>query len=534
MGSLLSPLIHRYLFLFTLGIAFCSLPFSRFTLSIGLIAFSINWVLEGDWHSKINRLKSNISLFLFLLIYLFLLFGMLYTEDLHSGIRELQQKIPLLIIPIVIATSKPTSEKEFFYIILSFCVAVTVSSFYSVYLFFGNYINGGSNVREISPFISHIRLGLMVNLALFLSLYYGFRFPEFIKTNKKLFFFGNALWLAFFLFILQSLTGIIIFFLTILILTIYLLFRYKKTHFRIIITTLMFAFTIILTYYIFDKANKFFTRNEIQTDSLPTHTVNGNKYYHIIENQQYENGYLVWINLSYIELEEQWNRISNLPYLGKDKMGQTLRLTLIRYLTSKGLPKDSLGISKLDEVDIQLIESGATSVIFREHKFGLYPRLYQLFWEIDQYNMFRKISGSPLIQRMVYIRAAVYIIKQNFWVGVGTGDLTKSFNDYYEKNEPNLKPSYWFLSHNQFLTQWVSLGLFGFFVFLIGWFSPFIIEKKYTELISITFMLIITLSMLNEDTLETHIGVSLASLFYSLFFFGREKKSNIVYENVRE
>jgi hypothetical protein len=488
---------------------------------------SINWVFEGDWQSKVNRLKSNISLFLFLLIYLFFLLGMLYTEDFHSGIRELQQKLPLLIVPIVLASSKSLTEKEFFYIILSFCIAVTFSSFYSVYLFFGNFINGGSNVREISPFISHIRLGLMVNLALFFSLYYGFRFPGFIKANKKLFFFGNVLWLVFFLFILQSLTGFAIFFVTILILSIYLLYKYKKTHFRVFLTLLMIALTIILSYYIFEKAKEFFTRKDFQVECLPSHTVNGNKYYHIIENQQHENGNPVWINLSYIELEEQWNRRSNLPYSGKDKMGQSLRITLIRYLASKGLTKDSLGISKLDEVDIQLIESGATSVIFREHKFGLYPRLYQLFWEIDQYNMFRKISGSPLIQRMVYFRAAAHIIKQNFWFGVGTGDLTKTFNDYYNENEPNLKPNYWYLSHNQFLTQWVSLGFFGFLVFLVGWLFPFFIKKKFNDLISITFMLIITLSMLNEDTLETHIGVSLASLFYGLFIFGRENKNNI-------
>lgn len=37
-------------------------------------------------------------------------------------------------------------------------------------------------------------------------------------------------------------------------------------------------------------------------------------------------------------------------------------------------------------------------------------------------------------------------------------------------------------------------------------------------------MIILTLSMLNEDTLETHIGVSMVSLFYGLIVFGQSHK----------
>ncbi|MZP82064.1 MAG: hypothetical protein GT596_05005, partial [Bacteroidales bacterium] len=113
---------------------------------------------------------------------------------------------------------------------------------------------------------------------------------------------------------------------------------------------------------------------------------------------------------------------------------------------------------------------------------------------------------------------------QNFWFGVGTGDFSKSFNEYYAVNEPNLNPRYWFLSHNQFLTQWVALGFIGLLLFLAGWFAPFIIERSYKDLLALSFMIILTLSMLNEDTLETHIGVSMVSLFYGLIVFGQSHK----------
>ncbi|NJK85175.1 MAG: hypothetical protein HC906_03650 [Bacteroidales bacterium] len=97
-----------------------------------------------------------------------------------------------------------------------------------------------------------------------------------------------------------------------------------------------------------------------------------------------ENGYYIWLYVCDQELEEEWNKISQLPFNGQDKRGQELRHTLIRYLTSKGLRKDSAGISKLSEKDILAVENGDANVLFTK-KLSLYPRLYQIIWEFDVY-----------------------------------------------------------------------------------------------------------------------------------------------------
>ncbi|HNV82576.1 MAG TPA: O-antigen ligase family protein [Tenuifilaceae bacterium] len=524
MTPIFSPANHRKIFLVFLGMAFCSLPYSRFSLSVSLIALGINWILEGDWRSKLNRIKGKVSLYVVASFYLMYLVGLLYTSDLHSGVSELQQKLPLLLLPLILSSSEPLRVKEFFGIMIFFLIALVLSTFYSTYLFVGNFIDGSSNVREISPFISHIRLGLMVNLALFLSFFFTLNPPVTVKPYIRIIFLCVSLWLTFYLFLLQSLTGIVVFFATILILLVVLMVKIKKPLFRYISLAVFLIAAISITGYLFIKIDKFFVRKEISPEELPVRTQNGNLYTHAPDNLQYENGYPVWVNICEVELEKQWNIRSNLSYSGEDKMGQPLKLTLIRYLTSKGLSKDSVGMDNLDPIDVHLIESGATSVIFREHKFGLYPRLYQLLWEIDQYKLFRKVGGSPFIQRLIYQKAAIQLIKQNFWFGVGTGDFSKSFNEYYAVNEPNLNPRYWFLSHNQFLTQWVALGFIGLLLFLAGWFAPFIIERSYKDLLALSFMIILTLSMLNEDTLETHIGVSMVSLFYGLIVFGQSHK----------
>ncbi|MZP81498.1 MAG: hypothetical protein GT596_02125, partial [Bacteroidales bacterium] len=164
MTPIFSPANHRKIFLVFLGMAFCSLPYSRFSLSVSLIALGINWILEGDWRSKLNRIKGKVSLYVVASFYLMYLVGLLYTSDLHSGVSELQQKLPLLLLPLILSSSEPLRVKEFFGIMIFFLIALVLSTFYSTYLFVGNFIDGSSNVREISPFISHIRLGLMVNL----------------------------------------------------------------------------------------------------------------------------------------------------------------------------------------------------------------------------------------------------------------------------------------------------------------------------------------------------------------------------------
>ena len=49
-------------------------------------------------------------------------------------------------------------------------------------------------------------------------------------------------------------------------------------------------------------------------------------------------------------------------------------------------------------------------------------------------------------------------------------------------------------------------------------------ENKQKDYWFMMFFFIAFLSMLNEDTLETHAGVTFFSYFYSLFLFARDNK----------
>jgi hypothetical protein len=518
--GLLKPYFHYKIYIGSLAVALASLPYSNFSLSIGIIALGINWVAEGRWVEKLSQLRQRTSVLIFSLIFLSLLVGFFYSTNFAYALKEIKLKLPLLFIPIIIVTSKPIATKEFLFLLCLFGLSVFVATIISTSIFIDKYFYGSGNVRDISPFISHIRFSLMVALSFFISMWFFAK--KVISSNKwiLLLLLFTSIWFVTFLFILQSLTGILALAGTLFILLIISVIRIKHKVFKFAAVVLLLLLSVIPVSYLTNRIDSYFTRNDVSPDELAATTANGNPFTHDTDTKEYENGNLLWVNVCWDEMERVWPTRSSIPFDGKDGLGQAVSYTVLRYLTSKGLTKDSLGITKLDAIDIELIESGVTSVIFRQYRFGVYPRLYQLLWEIDQYRHFGRISGSPFIQRLIYIKAAVHIISNNFFFGVGTGDFLDEFHAYYRVYEPKLEKRYWYPSHNQFITRFVTLGLWGFIVFIAAWFLPLFIEKAHRRIIALAFFSIITISMLNEDTFLTHIGVSFTALFYGLLVFG--------------
>lgn len=526
MKPLLPLKTHRRIFIGSGLLAIVSLPFSKFTLTVALMVFTANWLLEGQWQQKWSRLKSNYSVFFFFGLYVTLLFGLLLTHNLAYGLKEITLKLPLLLIPLVFASTKPVNEGEKQLLLGFFVLAVLVYSLSSTYFFFSNYWGFG-NVAEISPFVSHIRLSLMVNISIAIVIWGMSRLRSLSKIKLV---FGVVLlsWFAVYLFILQSLTGIVVLMLMVSLYCVYYAFKIEKRVYKV---SLVLGFVLLWMFaasYIVLNATEYFTnRQQVDELTLYDRTENGNPYENNLKYVQYENGNLVWVNVCRQELEKEWNARSSVDYTGMDKLSQPVASTLVRYLASMGLNKDSVGVWSLTEEDIAFIEQGATNIMHKEHKIGFYPRLYQTFWEIDQYRTYGQVSGNSLVQRYVFVRAAISVFLNNFWFGVGTGDLADVFKEFYKENEPKLKPEYWFLSHNQFLTQAVQVGIFGLLIFLWGWFSPLYLQRKRIDLLSFAFFVIITLSMLNEDTLQTHVGVSLTAFFYGLLFYSVDSKKGV-------
>ncbi len=525
MISFLKREIHFKIYVLLLMLTAGSIPLSNFMISLCMIAITLNWVLEGHFKEKIRLLKNNPSFWIFSVLYLAHIFWLLNTEEFNRGVHDIRLKLPLIIFPFFIATSPKLTLNHLKYILLTFVLGVTINSVIStfVFLFFDKAFY---NIREISLFISHIRFSLMIVISIGILSYFIFS-KEIHKSKTENFVYAIALiWLLFFLFLLRSFTGIFIF----IILLIPLLFKIKsyvkKKGLNHSINLFSIAFFIFLLFNFIYPAYLYF-RTMDENKPLPKNTVNNNTYKYNLKSRDKENGYYVWRYICFDEMKKAWEQRSGFDYNKKDLKGHPLKITLIRYLTSKGLTKDSVGVWSLSEKDITLVEKGVANYIYGK-KLGLYPRVYELIWEIDRYYKGKNPSGHSLTQRIEFLKNGIDIIKDNFLFGVGTGDIAIAFKEQYELNSSNLRLKSRLRTHNQYVTFFISFGFIGFLFIISAFFLPIYLNRKKLLFISYFSLTVLFLSMINEDTLETHVGVSLFSFLYSVFIFGyNENKLNV-------
>ena len=517
--------IHRIIYLTGLVLLGISLSVSLFAMSVSELLLSANWVVEviidaaeGNY-KKFQIFKQRKSLLLIFSIYLVHIIGLLFSDDFRYAFHDLRIKLPFLALPLIIGTSEQLTGKQIKYILLLFIGTVVVSSFISTAILLNLTKIEINDIREISPFISHIRFALLINMAIFTLVYYIFFSTDMSSFKWKIFYVIAAIWLIIFLFMLQSLTGILIFFIITPFIILKWIIDQKNIIAKTTVSLCLLAALSYTVYYIKGCINKFYSIEDISIENIDNYTINGNKYHHDFNDKLLENGNLVNIYICEQELAGEWNKRSNYKYTCKDKKGQNISQTLIRYLTSKGLRKDSVGVTTLTKEDIALIEDGYSNYVFKR-KLGIYPRIYQIIWEIDTYKKFGNPSGHSITQRYEFQKNAIQIIRKNFWLGVGTGDVKQAFNEQYNVSNSPLAQKWRLKAHNQLITFFLTFGVFGFLWILFALIYPIFYEKKHKSMLFVIFFMIALFSMLNEDTLETHAGISFFSYFYALLLLG--------------
>ena len=243
-----------------------------------------------------------------------------------------------------------------------------------------------NDLREISLFVDHIRFSILIDMAIFSLMYMAFDRSMAPLRWERILYAIVICWLVIFLFILQAITGIIIFLGVGFILFWVYLPKVPTLVLRWTLAVFMIAAALIGFSLLTRSVGRFYNVEEVDPDNIDQATVNGNPYSHDFSRRFIENGHYTWLYLCETELRREWNKVSKLDYDGRDLNGNRIRHTLIRYLTSKGLRKDSVGLVQLSGEDIRLIESGKTNYL-QGRKFSLYNKLYEVLWQID---VFRK------------------------------------------------------------------------------------------------------------------------------------------------
>jgi len=374
--------------------------------------------------------------------------------------------------------------------------------------------------RTISIFISHIRFSLLIDMAIFILAYLVLKKSDIPRWPKAVMA-VIAVWLLVFLFISAFMTGILIFFITLAILIFYMALHKRGLLLKISTIAGVIIFFFLAWLYARNIERDVNHINPVDFNSLDKFTRLGNPYWHNLSGTQVENGNYVYLYIAKDELRQAWNSRSRYDFDGKDKAGQEIESTLMRFLTSKSYRKDAEGVSKLTDQEVALIEDGIASIIYVE-KSTLYVRIYKIFWEYTRYEATRNPSGHSVMQRLEFWKTSRAIIKEHWLTGVGTGDLGNAFQEEYEKNGSLLDNEFRWRSHNQFLTIFATFGIIGFAWFIFSLVYPATRLGKFHDFYYLSFFIIIILSMLTEDTLETQAGVTPFAFFTSFYLFAKK------------
>ncbi|MFN8256420.1 MAG: O-antigen ligase family protein [Bacteroidales bacterium] len=509
----------HYLSLASLYLIPAGLLFSRAILSIGFITFIANWFLEGNFKSKSEMLKLKWPAMLVVLIFFIHLAGMLHTENKAYGLEDLKIKLPLLL-PFFYGSSEKISKiLNINNLLLTFAISTglaTLAGFLNFQFFFE--FQTVDDLKNISLMGQNIMLSWFVNFSIFIlanQLFYQRNKNSLLQVFIYL---SLLIWLLVFLYLLNSLTGYLTFAVLVVFCLLFILFSGKNKKIIIYGSSALALLIISSVIYIYLLSENFHKTETVDFINIEQYTANGNPYYHNIASQRTENGHFIDIYICDKELEKEWNKVSKLNYRELDNKGQVLSETIYRYLSSKGLRKDSAGLSKLNQNDISFIENGCANYLYI-NKYSPTARIYNILWQMDKYRKTGNASAQSISQRIEFMKAAKYIIQKNFWFGVGSGDVMDTFHKTLEILSPKLEPQYRNRVHNQYIVEFIALGILGFLIFLILIILPVFYLKIWKNFLFSVFFIIVYCSFFTDNPLETQLGVSLFAFFYSLFSF---------------
>ncbi len=546
---------ERYWYLFSIGVILASMPFSKLGLSIGQLMILGGWIVERMairegtlrwlalptgrraalflplflWYvarailAGLKQFAANRAALVFTSIFALHLAGLLYTTDFSYAFKDLRTKLPILLLPVVFSTSEAFGRKAFYRFMLIFLAAVAVRSLFNAWLIAGHRY---ADIRDVSQNVSHIVFGLLLALGVYVLVFFILKRGWFRPWQRALFLVALA-WLAAYLVISQSFTGVAVAVLTLLVLIPLLVLRTHRKRLRNILIAGFLAVNAALGFYLVNIVRDFYRVNPVDYKTVEMTTSRGNPYNHDYYNLEAENGNLLWLYVQWDELREAWNRRSDIPFDSLNRRGEPMHYTVVRFLNSKGWRKDADAVERLTPAEIAAVERGVANYLFLD-RFSIRGRIYEFLWGFEHYRKTGNPSGSSVMQRIEFWRASAGIIRDHWLTGVGTGDMNLAFSEQYEKMNTQLEPGQRWRSHNQFLSILVGFGIFGLAWFLWAILWPARMLRRGNDYFFTVFIIILFLSMLTGDTIETQTGVSFFAVFYTLFLFARGERDDIL------
>ena len=510
---------HRSIAFWGMAMIAMGLPLSIFLVSVGTFVLAGNWLLEGQYKKRLKKFFTNPLSLTLISVFVVFSVGTIWSQNVEYSFRDLRVKLPLLLMPLLLFTSKLPSKKQQQNILFLFVLACVVGTIFGAGRYFELWGGELINKRQVSVFISHIRFGLMLTFSFFILAYFLYaKWNEWSVAEKVICLLTMA-WILWFLIILEAFTAYAAFAVLLSFSLFWILIKQPNRSIKTGAFLMMVLGVITTSLYVKNIANNHFQEVPFDYRTQKEKTLNGRLYAHQKDVLYRENGHRVWNYVCWEELRNEWPKLSSVDFDSTDLKGQEIKFTAIRYITSKGLTKDSVGLHQLSASDISNIERGFTNYRYTD-KLGVSRRIDQLFWAFEEYSWQQNANNSSTLQRLIYTQVGWSIFKENPILGVGTGDVIDAYKAAYSIDNRGMEKQFQGISHNQFLTVGITLGIVGLVIFLFSLIYPLLLYKR--DYLYVMFVLLMVVSFLTDNTLDRQSGVTLFAFFNAFLIVRRE------------
>lgn len=115
--------------------------------------------------------------------------------------------------------------------------------------------------------------------------------------------------------------------------------------------------------------------------------------------------------------------------------------------------------------------------------------------------------------------ASIHLIKNNFLIGVGTGDVKDKLLETYEDEGKEEALFREYNTHNQYLQTFIALGIIGFLTLVLSLLLPAYYAFRKKVFLYFMFLMIIAVNFLIESMFETQDGVVFYAFFNAFLFY---------------
>ncbi len=456
------------------------------------VLMAAHWLLEGRWTEKWQLARRSRLLHAVLALWALYAISVLWSDDKTQWLGQMELALPLLAVPLVVLTTPPPAGRARRTILWLYTGTVVVVSVIGVVRLL---TLEGLPYRDAVPYISHIRFALACCLAFAVCL------TEAGHTRWRYGAWLLAAWLAVFLVLVRSYTGVAV------LVAVVLLLALRSGHRRRWVTVWAFCLLAMGGYLLYEVRN-YYRMVPLATEPLRTCTANGRPYDHLqdglIESGNYVNNYLC-----FVELRSEWQRRIQNSTIEIQNPSLT-EACLIRYLNALGLPKDSAGVAALTPEQVAEVARGVPNPAY-VHGWPVRRMVYVMLFEYENYRCYDVVAGFTMLQRFELWQAAWRVFLRHPWLGTGAGDLQQAMETELRAMDSPLK-GLGMYPHSQYLTWLAMFGVLGMLL-TASLFVRAMHGLRRQPTVVAAWVLVMLVAALTETTLGSLAGILIYSWF---------------------